>query len=377
VFCLLQSRSRVLFATIALTSFVCYRPPLGVFLLLAKLEAQRLLPAAAGAGSGWFCGAHVVTRCCRGRESVPEWMGGDDVAFDFVQSSSALEHSRSLQQQKQKPQQQQQQQQQQHQQRQEEREQERSTLPSEQQQQQQQHHQPLPYSSFSSSSLFPPQHSFDAWDALPPLGSFDTIVSSDGGNRCVAKPYNLNRIPSTSHFVAILHCISAAASSMFDISFGAGLPFASGLELGLSGLDLQRDAPHRPLYAPQPHSANDQPASMSSGGHVPLFARRSQPFDLPVPQAAAQPPPSPLPSNSNPGLRVQAAAAPSPAAAPAPAKGAAMLLKLLSSGSGSLGASPLTGISNPTYTQVLFSCIHQLKCTSFLRTLSCTHCFYL
>jgi hypothetical protein len=146
---------------------------------------------------------------------------------------------------------------------------------------------------------------------------------------------------------------------MFDISFGSGLPFASGMELGLSGLDLQRDPPHRPLYASQPQSANDQPVSMSSAGHVPLFARRSQPCDLPLPQAAAQPAPSPLPPVSNPGLTVQAAAAPSAAAAPAPAKGAAMLLKLLSSGSGSLGASPLTGLSNPTYIQVLFP-LHSL-----------------
>jgi hypothetical protein len=100
--------------------------------------------------------------------------------------------------------------------------------------------------------------------------------------------------------------------------------------------------------APQPQNANDQPESMSGGGYLSLFVTRSQPADLPTPQGVAQLALKPQKTNSNLFSTVD------PVAAPAPAKGPAMLLTLLSSGSGSLGASLITGLSDPRYNEVIF-----------------------
>lgn len=138
---------------------------------------------------------------------------------------------------------------------------------------------------------------------------------------------------------------------MFGMGFDLGLPFSQDISAGFGSMNL---GTRRPLYAPQSGEANPQPAAVSGGGHVPLFARRSQPSDPPIAHAAAAPAAQPLQTNRHDLSTTKTTiAAPVPSAPPAPAKGPAMLLKLLSSGSGSLGASPLSGIhSNPTYTQV-------------------------
>ncbi len=183
--------------------------------------------------------------------------------------------------------------------------------------------------------MFPLSGSYDAWDA------FDTIMPIGGGSMYIASGLTM--------FSATSHVISAAPSSLFDLG------------LDMHSIDMRPDNSRRPLYAAQPEHASTQSEAASGASHVPLFARRSQPAEPPSPHVALHYAGQQLQNISLQPTRRDhvTAAAPPAAAVPAPAKGPAMLLKLLSSGSGSLGASPLSGLNaNPTYTQVPLLQLH-------------------
>ena len=208
----------------------------------------------------------------------------------------------------------------------------------------------MPDLSFPPPSMFPPP-SYDAWNTLPPLGAFDTLMSFHGSGRCDSPALHAAK----AHCSRSSHLSSSVPSNMFDLGLDMGASFSQAMATA------PPDMPRRPLYAPQPDHASAQSTAASGGNHVPLFARRSQPAELPSPQVALPHAAQQLHSSANQQPRQDhvAAAPPAAAAVPPPAKGPAMLLKLLSSGSGSLGASPLSGLNaNPTYTQVPLLQLH-------------------